>query len=418
MNTRLLTLAAVLTTTLLAVAQSPSSVPNDGLDLLTRVSKHYADAKFYHIRALTEYASGNDLDHYWEKKILESSEAPQGKYRYEGQSGKGSAVRISDGNEVWTYHANEHSYTRATVQILAVHKPIPEAEISVTEASLLRKGAVSWATDYKSATRLPDAKLEVNGKPVSCYVVRLQNLKRETAGWSSEATIWIRKADETIVKTAVHSRGFTMVGAARIPTEGDFTASYPVVELDRPIPDSVFTFAAPADAKIVDEFSDSANPDPSLEGQILPSITVATSDGKSLSTDSLRGKPALLDFWTSWCVACVQEFKIVNSIYERGKDKIAVITIDQDEDSKAASDLLAKNHYSWLNVHDDGEISNKLGGMNGYPRTLLIDSQGKVVYDRPGLDEQKFRDVVSGLGPEYESLISQPPCDAQVSRKK
>lgn len=42
-------------------------------------------------------------------------------------------------------------------------------------------------------------------------------------------------------------------GAARIPTEMEATITYPVVELDDPVPDNLFTFTPPPDAKLLEK---------------------------------------------------------------------------------------------------------------------------------------------------------------------
>src|SRR5437867_3265285 len=112
MNTRrLLPFAFVLITALTLLAQSAPAVPNDGLEILTRVGKHYADAKSYHIQAVHEYASHNELQRNWQKELLEAAETPGNKFHYEGRGGIGSAVRISDGTQVWSCHIDGHVYT-------------------------------------------------------------------------------------------------------------------------------------------------------------------------------------------------------------------------------------------------------------------------------------------------------------------
>jgi hypothetical protein len=86
------------------------------------------------------------------------------------------------------------------------------------------------------------------------------------------------------------------------------------------------------------------------------------------------------------------------------------LTVDQDEEAKTATDLLAKKGYTFTNFHDDGEMSKSLGE-SIIPRTLLIDSAGKIVYDRTGGSEDDLRAAIAKLGPEYASLAPKPqPC--------
>jgi len=74
----------------------------------------------------------------------------------------------------------------------------------------------------------------------------------------------------------------------------------------------------------------------------------------------------------------------LGAIYAGLKGNMAVITIDQDEDAKDASNVIRKKKYSWPNFHDDGDIANALGGTNGIPRTIIADANRQVIYDKTG----------------------------------
>jgi thiol-disulfide isomerase/thioredoxin len=42
-------------------------------------------------------------------------------------------------------------------------------------------------------------------------------------------------------------------------------------------------------------------------GDSVPSFTTTTLEGKIFNIDFLKGKVALLNFWTTWCPACHDE---------------------------------------------------------------------------------------------------------------
>ena len=95
---------------------SDSSHYTNGLDLLKRSSQHYADAKSYHIKAIEERSDSNELRRSWEKQLMEAAEDSNHRYHYEGHSGWGGALRVSDGTDIWSLHINQRLYTRTAVK--------------------------------------------------------------------------------------------------------------------------------------------------------------------------------------------------------------------------------------------------------------------------------------------------------------
>ena len=172
------------------------AVPNSGLELLTRVSKHYADAKAYHIEAVEESTYSNELQRQWSKTFMNAAEDTGGRFHFEGRGGFGGVIQVNDGTNLWRYRPDEHAYTKM---------PAPSddpattvytgAELPVLNARGLRKTLASFSSHYKSATRLPDQDIEVSGRAVSCYVVRMQpSDEKRSTDVSSEITMWIDRA--------------------------------------------------------------------------------------------------------------------------------------------------------------------------------------------------------------------------------
>jgi outer membrane lipoprotein-sorting protein len=111
MPQRILLFAAFSVT--LAFAQAAPSTPSNskGLDLLIQVSAKYKDPKPYYIESIEERTTTGEYQHTWEKTVVVAAGSPEGRYHYEGRSQLGGAVRVSDGNTVWTYHVSDQRYT-------------------------------------------------------------------------------------------------------------------------------------------------------------------------------------------------------------------------------------------------------------------------------------------------------------------
>ncbi len=405
-----------------AFSQSmPSANPSEGLELLNQVAQRYSDAKSYYLESVEERASTTEYAHYWQKTILTAAETPGNRFHFEGHSGSGSAMKVSDGKTVWTYRADEHRYTAKPQSIGVSTQPTISgmSENAMWSAKNLRSSLGTLAKSFKSAERLPDANLIVNGHEVACNVVRVQNSdqRRVTPEYTFERTIWIDKAHQTFLKTIEHSHTYMISGAARIPIEDEITTTYTTTELNGPVPDGLFAFVPPSDAKLIENFPDPRNDfEGTMAGDQVPSLKLKSADGKVVALDSLRGKPVLLDLWATWCGPCLTALPRIAQIYQEAKDKgLVLLTVDQDEEPDTADKFLAKKGYTWPNFHDGNGQIEKLVGASGIPRTMLVDAQGKITYDGTGMDEDRLRTAIVKLGPEYAPLAPKPkpsPCVA------
>jgi thiol-disulfide isomerase/thioredoxin len=125
-------------------------------------------------------------------------------------------------------------------------------------------------------------------------------------------------------------------------------------------------------------------------GEKLPTFVLTTLEGKPLRSDDLRGKVHLLDFWASWCQPCVEKFPLVKQLAEDFKDKLAIIAVNVDEESRIAMarQVIKAHQLPWLHVMSGrGEtdpVWKMFGGMEGnrlsIPLYVLVDDKGELQY--------------------------------------
>lgn len=414
MPLRVLILSALTATVALAQSDPSAPTPSKGLELLNQVCTKYKAAKSYYIESIEERTWTNEYRHDWEKTVLTAAASPENRYRYEGRSALSDATRVSDGKTIWTYHVNDRHYTAEPVsgEKSPKHRVIPMPEMAAFHAENLHRQLSDLARAYNSAELLPDAKIKINGQKFSCYVIRLrgEDQKRPPSDRSFEKRIWIEKERLVILRIVEHEK---QAGGASVPMDEESVTTFSNTTLDGPVPEGLFHFVAPPEAKLVDEFPDPRRPfGGKLLGEQAPPLKLKSADGQVQTLDSFRGKPVLIDLWATWCAPCVEALPKLDKINHEAAGKgLVLISVDGDEDDKTASDFLAKKGYAWPNFHDYGEIG-KLVGTSGIPRALLIDAQGKVVYDGDGADDDALREHIAKLGPDFASLVvkKQEPC--------
>jgi thiol-disulfide isomerase/thioredoxin len=280
---------------------------------------------------------------------------------------------------------------------------------------------LATAGDFaKSAHFLPEETILIEDHRVACLVVTFgpEDLRKPFPAANTTQTFWIDKEHRVIVKSLRVSDGKRLGDQVRAPVHpiavhSEEVSIYPVVELNKPIPDTDFGFTPPEDASLVDEFpapyrvsaaTDSATVPPNqsdMTGKTVPALTLHAADDTTLQLDSLRGHPLLIDLWATWCAPCLEEMPLIDHIFRKTRDTgLVVLGLDYDQDSNAAVDFLKRKSYGWADYHDD--LKRPEFPHNGIPLLVLIDAEGKIVYYQNGAsDERGLVSAVRQLGPAF-----------------
>jgi cytochrome c biogenesis protein CcmG, thiol:disulfide interchange protein DsbE len=109
-------------------------------------------------------------------------------------------------------------------------------------------------------------------------------------------------------------------------------------------------------------------------------------DGSEGNLADFAGKPLVVNFWASWCPACVAEMPDFEQVHAGLGDQVVFLGLNmQETDPAAAKQLVAATGVSYLLGSDpDGNIFNEFGGI-AMPTTVLIDANGTVVRNHAGV---------------------------------
>lgn len=108
-------------------------------------------------------------------------------------------------------------------------------------------------------------------------------------------------------------------------------------------------------------------------------------DGNQGNLADFAGRPLVVNFWASWCPACVAEMPDFETVHARLGDEVAFLGLAmQETDEAAARDLIDQTGVTYALGRDpDGAIFTSFGGV-AMPTTVFIDEQGTVVETHPG----------------------------------
>ncbi|BAN49693.1 DsbE family thiol:disulfide interchange protein [Metapseudomonas resinovorans] len=128
----------------------------------------------------------------------------------------------------------------------------------------------------------------------------------------------------------------------------------------------------------------------------LPNVT----GDRTLTEADLKGKPALVNVWGTWCISCRVEHPVLNKLAQMG---VTIYGVNYKDDNAAALKWLKEFHNPYqLDIRDEaGSLGLDLG-VYGAPETFLIDKDGIIRHKFVGvIDEVVWREQ---LAPLYQAL--------------
>lgn len=150
-------------------------------------------------------------------------------------------------------------------------------------------------------------------------------------------------------------------------------------------------------------FMDGSSAKGELVGQPAPNLPFLwfedTKEIKSLA--DLRGKVVVLDFWTTWCGACIASFPKIQQLQDRYRNSdVAIIGVtwlqgkvyppkalvidtkdDPQKEYEVTTRIAKDNGATWPIAFGEAIFVEGFGIRSGIPRVVIIDAQGIVRYE-------------------------------------
>lgn len=137
-----------------------------------------------------------------------------------------------------------------------------------------------------------------------------------------------------------------------------------------------------------------------LIGKPAPAFSLTMLDGsKTLNQDDLKGRPLLVNFWASWCVACRVEHPLLMQLAHGGG--IEIVGIDYKDTREAAETWLSRHGNPYRTIIADPQGSMGLDwGVYGVPETYVLGADGAILFKQigpvtPEAWEQKIKPLLS-----------------------
>ena len=129
-----------------------------------------------------------------------------------------------------------------------------------------------------------------------------------------------------------------------------------------------------------------------------PQANLTTLEGKTVSSQTIKGKWLILQYWANWCEICMGELPHVQKLYQDiDKSKVNLYMVNFDGLSKRqVNRIFANNHVTVPSLKGDPAGNYGIHGINALPVMIIVNPEGhvaKVLYGPQS--ERKILNIVS-----------------------
>ncbi len=114
-------------------------------------------------------------------------------------------------------------------------------------------------------------------------------------------------------------------------------------------------------------------------GRHAPALPARALQGSPVTLASLRGRPAVVNFFASWCEPCVREAPDVQRAYSRLAGRVGMVAVDWSDGRGSALAFLRRFHWTLPVLEDPSGLVGDRYGISGLPTTFVLDRDGRIV---------------------------------------
>jgi len=122
-------------------------------------------------------------------------------------------------------------------------------------------------------------------------------------------------------------------------------------------------------------------------------IQLKDQNGRLTSLSEFRGKIVFINFWTTWCLACVIEMPSMEKLHQKFKDKdFAMVGINLQESDATVLKFYKENQLTFTTLLDATGDVGAAFRIRGIPTTFILDKNGIIIGKVMGPREWDSRD--------------------------
>ena len=113
-----------------------------------------------------------------------------------------------------------------------------------------------------------------------------------------------------------------------------------------------------------------------------PSVTFINLKGEKISSDSLKGRVVMVNFWATSCATCVKEMPQMVDTYNKFKGQgleFVAVAMQYDAPSYVVNYTETRQLPFQVAIDSGGDLAKSFGDVALTPTTFVIDKNGKII---------------------------------------
>jgi len=115
------------------------------------------------------------------------------------------------------------------------------------------------------------------------------------------------------------------------------------------------------------------------ENRTVPAWQITLTDGRTLSSDALKGKVVLVNFWATWCPYCRKEKPVIDAFWQDYRNRgFEVVSISVDDPPDKIAAWMKDKGYAFQAAPTNASVAAVFGDVRSVPTSFIVDADGHI----------------------------------------
>lgn len=109
--------------------------------------------------------------------------------------------------------------------------------------------------------------------------------------------------------------------------------------------------------------------------------SVQLTDGRTVTSEQLKGKVVLVNFWATWCPYCLKEMPVIEEFWQDHRARgFEVLAISVDDSQEKVAQYVKEHKYGFMAGSTNQSLTDAFGSAPSIPTSFVLDKYGTITH--------------------------------------